>query len=781
MAAEKYRTGFIDRCGKQCRIEIWEDTHIGGYTLLKTSGSPLKFDFDNESDNVFDPIRITQAVISIISTENFSLIDLYSVEDMHFPVFIYIDDVLYFRGYIATRQYQEPYDVVPNIVSITAIDGLELLEEIKYKNGEEYYNGRRRESQIMLDILNKIGFTTFFEFCNIYEDRMLDSVNDSPFDQTFIDVDIFKDKSCYEVLTELLIKYNAIIRQHNGIFCITRPVEMIEDNVAGRFFVGVTTKNSVTITPDQFIRRISTHPSKTIRQIPNGILMEQSPAKKVTIIQDYGYKESWIDNWELKGNTYNDVTGTWDGWTNEGAGLNHITDILPEESDGCVLPGATTPRAYNIFQEFGQYLMETNDVLGFSFDYLTYNFSGIALTIEMFIKVAAVDNSWFLNNYTAEYVAWTNSLNWVDFYEEFPAGSSGWKTYSRKLEGLPTKGPFIVTLYGGNHSTNPAFFTCFKNIRLFSTSDKISIYIKQGFKFPYVIFPPSLKKRTIKTYVDIKTIVERKYIKTNPINGKELEYDCLLGDVVNSDIDNVLEQFAGALAVGTAQIRVDTITLTGTYGQCALLCNGVGRFAVWSESLTKTAADFVINYASLWLPTGVVLTSSGADVIFTGTIAGVEFYGETSVGYQSGTLDGTVEYTTPADDLNPTEVWYTRSEASAGESEAKELLQITCDEIADQYSRPKQLIQMPIADTSGQLSINLLGNIQDTKNTLDDKARCFVVNRGWFDVYNRMWELDLFEIGTKEIVEEEVESDGLITADMMLPTVDNTYITIDNG
>ena len=112
----------------------------------------------------------------------------------------------------------------------------------------------------------------------------------------------------------------------------------------------------------------------------------------------------------------------------------------------------------------------------------------------------------------------------------------------------------------------------------------------------------------------------------------------------------------------------------------------------------------------------------------------------------------------------------------------KELLQIICDEMADQYSRPKQLIQMPIMDMSGQMAINLLGNIQDTINTLDGKARVFVINRGEFDVRNRIWNLDLFEIGTKTIVPEEPGEPGeTITADSTIVTVDSTIITVDDG
>jgi len=562
---------------------------------------------------------------------------------------------------------------------------------------------------------------------------------------------------------------------------------MIEDTVAGRHFTGAITKSSVTIVPNQFIRRVSIHPSRTIRQTPNGILMVQSPAKKVTINQDYGNKESLIDNWELKGETFNGTD--FDNWSQSaGTNIRPVGANISDGNKGVYLDSYDTssPYAHYIYQIFGANLKATADSCVIEFDYLLDNFTGAPIE-DILVKAILQQDTFYL----AGNGIWVSGLQGLTITKTAEPGSSGWQHYKTDIKnGLLLSNTNIrIELQASNNA----------NVRIAYGEVRFYFYSSETINRPveYKLIQPKQRWgiwgyglykhwETITRFVpfkEIRSILKKVYEKTNPINGEEIEYDCLLGDVIDTDsisslIDNVLEQFAGSLAIGTAQLRVDTITLTGNSGQCVPICNGWGGFCVYTSSLTVTAANYVTNYASLYLPTGIVLTSSGANLIYTSNILGFEFSGATRVTGQTGTLDGTVVYTTPGLVLYPTESWSRR-----GTVEMKELLQIICDEKADQYSRPKQLIQMPIADTSGQMAINLLGNIQDTKNTLDGKARCFVINRGWFDSYNRMWELDLFEIGTKEIVEDEGESgsDGIITADMMLPTADNTYVTVDNG
>jgi len=65
------------------------------------------------------------------------------------------------------------------------------------------------------------------------------------------------------------------------------------------------------------------------------------------------------------------------------------------------------------------------------------------------------------------------------------------------------------------------------------------------------------------------------------------------------------------------------------------------------NTLIQTAAQFVTDHAAAYLVGGVVVTSSGANIILTSSVAGVDFAGSTTVTNTSGDLAGTAVTTTP--------------------------------------------------------------------------------------------------------------------------------------
>jgi hypothetical protein len=248
-------------------------------------------------------------------------------------------------------------------------------------------------------------------------------------------------------------------------------------------------------------------------------------------------------------------------------------------------------------------------------------------------------------------------------------------------------------------------------------------------------------------------------------------------------IANVSGTLAGSVvntqANVTALTQIDTVTLTGTDGGATITCSGVAKVAVWNTSLTQTAADFVTDFAADYLAAGVVCTSSGADVIFTASVAGTPFAGATDISNEYGTLFGsivntqanrvavaqidTVTLATPPGTANitcdavtklattvynqePTAVWNTRAPGG----EADPLLELIGGELGYQFSRPKQILQLPVQETDNVNTnphVNVIGTFYDNLNLDgDNNARIFAFNRGLFDVKNRSWDLDLIEI-----------------------------------
>jgi hypothetical protein len=106
----------------------------------------------------------------------------------------------------------------------------------------------------------------------------------------------------------------------------------------------------------------------------------------------------------------------------------------------------------------------------------------------------------------------------------------------------------------------------------------------------------------------------------------------------------------GGLAVvlnsdGSPIARIDTITLTGTDGTARISCNNLTEVSTFNSTLTQTASDFVTAYAAAYLAIGIIVTSSGPDIIFTASVPGLDFYYPTSILNLTDDLSGALVLT----------------------------------------------------------------------------------------------------------------------------------------
>lgn len=766
---EKYKCEVADNLGLVWTVKIYEDGYASTVTeLKKATGQPLTFNFLGNSDDIYDPIQEIEIQLRVYSSTNFALADLYATENMHFRMVITTPygggDVTRFDGYIDCGDYQEPYEEPPYEVTITAISGLRFLKEIKFDDDGTPYNGRMLVHEIILNILAKIGFTKFIEYINLYEESMADDVDDSPLDQLRIDVDLFRNMYCYDVLAEIIKSFGAVIMQVGDYHKIYRPVELKNATVYGRAFQSPTSKAGVSLTPQRYIDR-STNASYLI-QVPGGVKMIIPPASKITIHQDYGNKESWIDNYELRMQTYDPIAGTFENWV-AGAGWSKIT--IPGEIQGAVIQNSSTApptSAVKLSQSFGTYIVAASDVLVFSFDYLTANYTGsIISAVTASIMIKSDSTSKYLTVADEEEYEWSNTEAFIELTLDVEVGKSGLTTFSRKLTSIPTAGSYTITLWGFN--TASACYILYTNLKFFATNDNIStvtvrrtfLPIPEADSFLKKIVNAIWKKKKWveeKMYNDLPEVVQYDWVKENAINGSELEFDVLLGDVTKLGdggvaIDNIVEQFSGALICNERTllqvVHTVTLVLEGITGTANITCDELTRLAEYNTSLTQTAADFVTDHAADYLSEkGITVTSSGEDIIFTGT-AGEDFTGDTTIVTASDDLTGIVVETQPnsySDALGYTTDWNSR-----GGSESKELVSILADEIAAQYARPKQLIQMALRDQNPdrpELLTYLMYCYEDDLNKFSGNNRKFVVGRGSFEVKGRYLMIDFKEV-----------------------------------
>jgi hypothetical protein len=770
----KYSCSFYDILLVKWTVDILEYLASPPASVLemKAGSDPLIFDFLSDTDDILDsPIRGSKFSINVVSKTSFQWTGIYTNQDRSLKVNIYYGSTPYLTGFITSNNYSEPYNDTPYEITISANDGLGYLKEILYDDSGTPYTGRILESQIILDILLKIGITTFTEYVNIYETRMNKGTSDSPMDQTKIDAGVFKGLYCYDVLCAILEKYKALIRQvPGGTYVIYRPKELTQATVHGRAFTAATTKSHVTITPQKFINRITTTPSHItdLRDVNGGIMMKQTPAKKITVNQDYGNKESWIENWDFKNNTFTKISSieyTLNSWTKSNNYLiQPITNVPINESDGVVIVTHGTSFSSYLWQNFGVYSLNTSNIFKIDFEYLFYNTGVEKKGVHFYISISAGGK--YLHGgsdiaYDPEYCVWLSSVSYIDIKADSPKGSTGWVSFNRKIVGIPITGTYTINIYGLTTSIIDVF-PAVKNIRFYSTSDELIIKkVFRGWNFPYEIFPIgwlNKSKRYRKIYNDNTEIVQKQYIVLNAIAGREVEYNFVLGDVSDSNIDNVIEQFNGSLgclAAIPAVARIDMIILDpfSTTGDADITCEGITETAVWYIDDTTTAENFCNGYYSNYFAVGVIISHTGGTIYFTAVTAGTDFtVNDTAFVNTSGdfaaTFVGTYQYNQVAGSgLTYSKYWQTRD---PGTETNKGLLELIGDELAYQFSRQKQMLtSYPIQETKNINSdphIDLLGCYEDSTNQLGGNNRKFVFNRGNYGIKNRKFVMDIIEI-----------------------------------
>lgn len=783
----KYRAEFRDILSVNWRADIEIDGYSGSITTLECTGNPLSIELLSNGDDWYtSTVKGSTATLEVYDNQGFQFLSLYDYANLAYRVSIYYGDAytLYWRGFINSEDYQEDYDGITYAVSIQAADGLGLLKNLpfKYTTTEEddtYYNGRYSEAYIINEILQKVNITSFSEFINIYESTMLSGITDSPLIQTSLDADVFKDLNCYDVLSNILSKYGAVILQDRGQICIIRPEEMWQSTVYGRIFTSATGYTSTSIAPEQLVNRTAT-PSNFI--VPNGgTLAIQPPAKKVTINQDYGYKSSLIDGCVFKMEDYDASSGTFPYWTNyNNIKVYTVTKQIPEEEDGVYITatGYTASTLNYISQEFGNNLIatDTTNAFSLSFDYVycsqkTSNYSSLEADIALQIY-DSTGTYWLSDNLgTGAVCTWSTSESWIYVRPgTITPGVGEWKTYSKQVAGIPINGPYTIKIFKGG-AMNENIQHIVKNVKFIATADTIIKKAKRKSRWsfsPWWSFltntgsvkyqlsgPRKITGYVYEDGIDNDEVVEKEYVTSNDIKGVEINNDYLLGDVIDSNVDNIIEQFKGSIS---------TLTLENAA----------------AKAVSDNNDYYISNH---W----AVMSSSKNKIIYTAYTGGTDSLGNLGLSYFEGDIDAYVTHTQanapgvkkidtvtitgttgsfriyhsnifdhydlvsiyPA---NSTGKWYTRQ----FNNENKPLLEILGNSIQQQYIQPFQLLSVPMIEqnySGNEPALRLSCNLRDSVNidNVRGYARYFFINGAEFAVRNREWELDLVEIVTPYI------------------------------
>ena len=274
--ANKYRFRFESVHGVEYNIYILKDGYSGQVIQRALGRAPVIKKKKN------GPICGTSLELYVECAVDGEFAELYTSNPKEYRVDVYRGGnggTLIWTGFVSTELYSEPSIAPPYDVQIVATDG---LGELKLNNFEP--QGEVTMKALFKYLLSFTGSDRAFYFATNLKHT---GGTKSQMLSWTINVDFLKDKTCYEVLTQLLDSIHATITTYGGRWLVVREtdIETLLTSSGGLSVITLSASGSVSTTTISNVRR-SLGQMGVADFWPNGNLSTAiEPARKSVAVQ----------------------------------------------------------------------------------------------------------------------------------------------------------------------------------------------------------------------------------------------------------------------------------------------------------------------------------------------------------------------------------------------------------------------------------------------------------------------------------------------------------------
>ncbi len=207
------------RTGTMFEVLIKERNYIGDATTIRGYGTnPVRLDFSYLDKDFFNPVAGSSCRLSLYTDTYDGLINLAKGDDTKYVVEVYDGDMI-FRGFLKPQTYTQEYGPQSPSVKIEATDGLGLLRDIPFRPDDNPTRGVFTLKDIISYVLYLAGNRTDWYDLVSYESNIIQE-NKNIYGSFSHQIFNWFDRSCYEVLTEILSMFEAQILSVKGSYYI---------------------------------------------------------------------------------------------------------------------------------------------------------------------------------------------------------------------------------------------------------------------------------------------------------------------------------------------------------------------------------------------------------------------------------------------------------------------------------------------------------------------------------------------------------------------------------
>lgn len=223
----KYLITTASKSNVNSTVYLYEDNYVG--LPIEYQATSLQLEYIPSSDDVFEPIYVSQLSLTIDVTDNIeNMPNFTTLNDRKYFVKVVTGTTIDFQGWSLSDDVQFSFTTGRKELSFNAIDGLGMLERIKYKLPADIYLTEVKKCITFIkECLLELGYPfdydiiTGISFYSEGMDNRTTSLNADPLNQSYINyATIVKDSqetlSCLEILQIIVKGYGARLFQANG-------------------------------------------------------------------------------------------------------------------------------------------------------------------------------------------------------------------------------------------------------------------------------------------------------------------------------------------------------------------------------------------------------------------------------------------------------------------------------------------------------------------------------------------------------------------------------------
>jgi len=440
--ANKYKITMATKSGTISYLYLLEDGYSGD--LIEYPAVSLQLQYIPRSDNVFEPIVVSQLDVSIDVTEDIeNMPNLTSLDDRKYYAQLFNADTLEWQGWSLSDNVQFNFSTGRKTISFNCIDGLGMLQNIYYPLEDNYsLNDRITCLTYITNCLSQIQFPDFLNIISgisYYSYAMTNrstSGDAEPLIQTYIKLNTFLDQNnltttttnkkvtvtCLEIISQIVQGFGARIFQAGSKWYIVPINQLAQDSYYYTEYSQYTIVGSGTI---DFTGQIQGYSSNTsgLFFVDNGqYKIFRKGYNKIRFNKTIDYSSNYITNYDLKDFTGNDANS----WTETNLGTGGSITIKDYPTSALNAYILSLGNYGNFVSPINLPILSQNESAKLSFDCVAIGASvgpvslayvKVILTTDSYTFYLGTNNAWnleFTKNYKGTWNASTNSPSLVN-------------------------------------------------------------------------------------------------------------------------------------------------------------------------------------------------------------------------------------------------------------------------------------------------------------------------------------------------------------------------------